>query len=46
MFNYMMGISYIYISDQMIDKLEMMMQDATSKDKATIQRCIEELKNQ
>ena len=33
-------------TDQMIDKLEMMMQDATSKDKATIQRCIEELKNQ
>lgn len=29
----------------MIDKLEMMMQDASSKDKATIQRCIEELKN-
>ena len=34
------------VTDQMIDKLEMMMQDATSKDKATIQRCIEELKNQ
>ena len=33
-------------TDQMIGKLEMMMQDATSKDKATIQRCIDELKNQ
>ena len=43
MFNYVMGISY---TDQMINKLEMLMQDATSKDKATIQRCIDELKRQ
>lgn len=38
------GYSRHTATDQMINKLEMMMQDATSKDKATIQRCIEELR--
>ncbi len=45
-YGYDNGYSRYTVTDQMIDKLEMMMQDATSKDKATIQRCIEELKNQ
>ena len=45
-YGYDNGYSRHTATDQMIDKLEMMMQDATSKDKATIQRCIEELKNQ
>ena len=45
-YGYDNGYSRHTATDQMINKLEMMMQDATSKDKATIQRCIEELKNQ
>ena len=45
-YGYDNGYSRHTATDQMIGKLEMMMQDATSKDKATIQRCIEELKNQ
>lgn len=44
-YGYDNGYSRHTATDQMIDKLEMMMQDANSKDKATIQRCIEELKN-
>ena len=44
-YGYDNGYSRHTATDQMIDKLEMMMQDASSKDKATIQRCIEELKN-
>ena len=45
-YGYDNGYSRHTATDQMIGKLEMMMQDATSKDKATIQRCIDELKNQ
>ena len=44
-YGYDNGYSRHTATDQMINKLEMMMQDASSKDKATIQRCIEELKN-
>lgn len=43
-YGYDNGYSRHTATDQMINKLEMMMQDASSKDKATIQRCIEELK--
>lgn len=45
-YGYDNGYSRHTATDQMVSKLEMMMQDATSKDKATIQRCIEELKHQ
>ena len=45
-YGYDNGYSRHTATDQMINKLEMMMQDATSKDKATIQRCIDELKRQ
>lgn len=44
-YGYDNGYSRHTATDQMIDKLEMMMQDANSKDKAIIQHCIEELKN-
>lgn len=44
-YGYDNGYSRHTATDQMINKLEMMMQDASSKDKAIIQRCIEELKN-
>ena len=43
-YGYDNGYSRHTAADQMINKLEMMMQDANSKDKATIQRCIEELR--
>ncbi len=43
-YGYDNGYSRHTATDQMINKLEMMMQDANSKDKATIQRCIEELR--
>lgn len=43
-YGYDNGYSRHTATDQMINKLEMMMQDANSKDKVTIQRCIEELK--
>lgn len=33
-------------TEQMIEKLETMKQDATAQNKAVIQRCIDELKNQ
>lgn len=45
-YGYDNGYSRHTATDQMVNKLEMMMQDATSKDKATIQRCIDELKRQ
>lgn len=45
-YGYDNGYSRHTATDQMINKLEMMIQDATSKDKATIQRCIDELKRQ
>lgn len=45
-YGYDNGYSRHTATDQMVSKLEMMMQDATSKDKAIIQRCIEELKHQ
>ena len=44
-YGYDNGYSRHTATDQMINKLEMMMQDASPKDKATIQHCIEELKN-
>ena len=43
-YGYDNGYSRHTATDQMINKLEMMMQDAAPKDKTTIQRCIEELK--
>ncbi len=45
-YGYDNGYSRHTATDQMINKLEMMLQDATSKDKATIQHCIDELKRQ
>lgn len=45
-YGYDNGYSRHTATDQMVNKLEMMMQDATSKDKVTIQRCIDELKRQ
>lgn len=43
-YGYDNGYSRHTATDQMIDKLEIMMQDATSKDKSVIQHCIDELK--
>lgn len=45
-YGYDNGYSRHTATDQMINKLEMMLQDAASKDKATIQHCIDELKRQ
>ena len=44
--HYDSGYSRHTATDQMISKLEMMKQDASSQDKNAIQRCIDELRNQ